>query len=144
MTVMQIAPLEYEHLRSWFSYMVPKVFSTALLTPDTDPVAVLDCMAVKSPARARSGLGMAIGDVIDFASDWSAGDVAACNRELAQMNLPTLSDVQARFSKLVQRVVRRGRVKNDEEFYALRNAVEQQGVDSSTLWPLLEAYETRT
>jgi hypothetical protein len=101
-------------------------------------------MAVKSPAGARSGLGMAIGDVIDFASDWSASDVAACNRELAQMNLPTLSDVQARFSKLVQRVVRRGRVKNDEEFYALRNAVEQQGVDSSTLWPLLEAYETRT
>jgi hypothetical protein len=123
--------------------MVPKVFSSDLLTPDTNPVAVLDRMAVNSPGRARSGLGMAISDVIDFASDWSANDVAVCNRELSQMNLPTLSEMQARFSKLVQRAVRRGRLKNGEEFYALRNAVEQQGVDSSLLWPLLQAYETR-
>ena len=142
--LMRIETSEYERLRSWFSYMVPKVFSSDLLTADTDPVAVLDRMAVKTPAKARSGLGMAIGDVVKFTSDWPASDVTTCNRELSQMGLPTLSEVQARFSKLVQRVVRQGRIKSDEEFYALRNTVEQQGADIATLWPLLEACESRT
>jgi len=141
---MRIDPSEYARLRSWFSHMVPKVFPSDLLTPDTHPIAVLDRMAVKIPAKARSGLGMAIGDVVEFTSNWPASDVTACDRELSQLSLPTLSEVRARFSKLVQRIVRRGQIKSDEEFYALRNAVEQQGADSAGLWPLLEAYEART
>ena len=138
---MKIEASEYERMRSWFSFMVPKVFSSDLLTSDTDPVAVLDRMAAKTPARARSGLGMAIGDVLDFTSDWSANEVAMCDLKLSQVGLPTLSEMRARFSKLVQRVVRRGRIKSDEEFYALRNAAEQPGTDTATLWPLLERYE---
>ena len=138
---MRIDPSEYVQLRSWFDRMVPKVFASDLLTPDTHPVSVLDKMAVKTPAKARSGLGMAIGDIVEFTNEWSATDVIACDRELSQSGLPTLSEVRARFSKAVQRVVRRGHIKNDEEFYALRNAVEHQGADPTNLWPLLEAYE---
>ena len=50
---------------------------------------------------------MAIGDVVDFANDWPTSDVTACDHELSQLGLPTLSEVRARVSKLVQRVVRR-------------------------------------
>ena len=140
----RIDPSEYVRLRSWFSHMVPKVFASDLLNPDTHPIAVLDRMAVKTPAKARSGLGMAIGDIVELTSNWSASDVTACDHELSQSGLPTLSEVRTRFSKLVQRVVRRGHIKSDDEFYALRSAVEQQGADSAILWPLLEAYEART
>lgn len=141
---MRIDPSEYARLRSWFSHMVPKVFPSDLLNPDTHPIAVLDRMAVKTPAKARSGLGMAIGDVVDFTSDWPSSDVTACDHELLRSGLPTLSEVRARFSKLVRRVVRRGHIKSDDEVYALRNAVEQQGADCAGLWRLLEAYEART
>jgi hypothetical protein len=87
---------------------------------------------------------MAIGDVVEFTSDWPASEVAACDSELSQSGLPTLSEVRGRFSKLVQRVVRRGHIKSEDEFYALRNAAEQPGADAVSLWTLLEAYETRT
>ncbi|WP_332790632.1 hypothetical protein [Sphingomonas sp. GB1N7] len=100
-------------------------------------------MAAKTPAKARSGLGMAIGDVVEFTNEWSASEVTACDHELSQSGLPTLSEMRARFSKLVQRVVRRGHIKSDDEFYALRNAVEQ-GANFEGLRPLLEAYEART
>jgi hypothetical protein len=141
---MQIDPSEYARMRSWLSHMVPKIFSSDLLTPDTHPIAVLDQMAVKTPAKARSGLGMAIGDVVEFTSDWLASDVTACDHELLRLGLPTLSQVRVTFSKLVQRVVRRGQIKSDDEFYALRNAVEQQDANSASLWSLLDAYEART
>ena len=141
---MRIDPSEYARLRSWLSHMVPKVFPSDLLTPETHPIAVLDRLALKAPAKARSGLGMAIGDVVEFASDWPVSEVTACDRELSQLGLPTLSQVRARFSKLAQRVVRRGQIKSDDEFYALRNAVEQPGPDPATFWSLLEAYKGQT
>jgi len=140
---MRIDPSEYGALRSWLGHMIPKVFPRDLLTPHDHPIAVLDRMALKAPAKARSGLGMAIGDVVEFTSDWPVLDVTACDHELSHSGLPTLSEVRARFSKLVQRVVRRGHIKSDEEFFALRNAVEQKGSDSASLWPLLNAYEAR-
>lgn len=141
---MRIDPSEYARLRSWLSHMVPKAFPSRLLTPQTHPIAVLDQLALKAPAKARSGLGMAISDVVEFASDWPVSEVTACDRELSQLGLPTLSQVRVRFSKLVQRVVRRGQIKSDDEFYALRNAVEHLGADSAALWSLLDAYEART
>jgi hypothetical protein len=143
-TGMRIDPSEYARLRSWLSHMVPKVFPSDLLTQGAHPVAVLDSTAMKAPAKARSGLGMAIGDIVELTSDWPTSDVAACDDELSHSGLPTLSEVRVRFSKLVQRAVRRGQINSDDEFYALRNAVEQRGADSANLWPLLEAYERRT
>lgn len=140
---MRIEPAEYEQMRSWLGYMVPKVFASDLLATGTDPVVMLDQMASRSLAEARRGLAMAIGDVVEFVGDWPAANVAKCDSELSQNGLPTLTQVQARFSKAVQRVVRRGRIRDDEEFYALRNAVEQKGVDAEILWRLLRAYETR-
>lgn len=100
-------------------------------------------MALTSPAKARSGLGMAIGDLLELTNGWSTSDVEACNLELSRSGLPTLSEVRGRFCKLIQRVVRRGHIKSDVEFYAVRNAVEQQGANSGSLLRLLEDYELR-
>lgn len=86
--------------------MAPKVFASDLLNPDTHPIAVLDRIAVQTPDKARSGPGMAIGGIVELTSNWSAGDVTACDQELLQSGLPTLSEMRVRFSKLVQRVVR--------------------------------------
>ena len=143
MTFMEIEPSEYERLRSWLGYMFPKLFPQDRPSPDTDPVAVLDRLAAGSPAKARSGLNMAIGDIIEFTAGWSAADVSSCDQELSRMGLPTLSEMQARFSRLVQRVVHRGWIRSDEEFYAIRNAVEWAGAGASTLSQLLDASESR-
>jgi len=139
---MRIETAEYERMRSWLGYMVLRVFPSDLLTPETDPLAVLDRTASKSPARGRSGLAMAIEDVVELTSGWLTIDVAKCDSELSLKGLPTLTEVRARSSKVVQRVIRSGRITSDEEFFALRNAVEQQGANSEALWTLLTAYET--
>jgi hypothetical protein len=140
---MRIKPTEYKRIRSWLGYMAPKVFSADLLNCESDPVTVLDQISLKSLAKARSGLGMAVGDIVDFTSDWPETRIVQCNNELSHRGLPTLTQMQARFSKVVQRVVRRGLIKTDEEFYALRSAAEQPGQDEVDLWLLLDAYEAQ-
>lgn len=140
---MHIELSEYTRLRAWFSHMVPKIFPVETLDPGANPVMVLDRMAKEAPAKARSGLGMAIGDVVELTDDWTISDVTTCDDELSKMDLPTLSEMRARFSKVILRVVRRGAIKNNDEFYALRNAVDQRGADTERLWSLLDAYEAR-
>ena len=63
---MHIEPPDYDRMRAWLAYMFPRLFPAGPLTPDADPIAVLDRMAQKAPARARSGLVMAVSDVVEF------------------------------------------------------------------------------
>ena len=84
---------------------------------------------------------MAVGDFVEMTQHWPESAVAAMDVALSEESLPALSVVRARFSKAIQRVVRRGIIKDDTEFFALRNAADMLGEDASILWPLIESYE---
>lgn len=138
---MKISADEYELMRSWVACMVPKVFSGFPLTPETHPVAVLDRIAAKSAANARKGLAMCIGDMVDVTLKWSTDGVEQCDAELAGHGLPTLSEMQVRFARSIQRVIKRGSIKTEEEYYALRNAAEHSGAYADAIWAMLASYE---
>jgi hypothetical protein len=103
------------------------------------PLATLDAIAARSPAKARDGLGMAIGDLIELTSGWADEQVSALNHKLGAADLPTLTEVRTRFSKAVQRVLRRGRIDTEAEYHAIRNAAEFE--QDNSLWQLIAAYE---
>ena len=67
---------------------------------------------------------MAIGDVIESTQDFRPEQVAEIDRALRAQGLPTLSEVKARFSSVIAGIVRRGTIRNEREYYAVRNAVE--------------------
>ncbi|MBY8825087.1 hypothetical protein [Sphingomonas colocasiae] len=138
---MRIGPDDYERMRRWLGFMAARVFPPELLTAETDPLTALDRITAGSAARARRGLGMAIGDIVEFTSGWSAAEVSKIDDLLSRQELPTLTAVRSRFSSAIQRVLRRGRIKTDDEFHAVRNAADQPGTDAPALWSLLAAYE---
>lgn len=82
---------------------------------------------------------MAINDIVEMTDGWTQERVASVDLALQQQGLPTLTEVRGRFSKLVERAVRRGSIKDDIEYYAVRNAVDLP--EGERLWPLLSAYE---
>lgn len=84
---------------------------------------------------------MAIGDTIEQTDCWSPARVAEADEILASDGLPTLSEMRVRFSKVIKRVVNRGSIKNDIEYYAVRNGAEVAQDGGQDLWPLLTAYE---
>jgi hypothetical protein len=84
---------------------------------------------------------MAINDIVEMTDDWAQERVAATDIALRERDLPTLTEMRGRFSKLVQRALRRGSIKDEVEYQAVRNAAEL--VDGSPLWPLLAIYEVR-
>jgi hypothetical protein len=140
---MKIDAENYDQMRAWFARLVRDTVPVELLTAETDPVSYLDQLAAQSPAKARRGLAMAIGDTIEATDGWPRERVAAIDDELAHAGLPSLSAMRLHFSKVVRRVVARGSIKNDIEYYAIRNAVEMSADGHGALWNLLSAYEQR-
>ena len=86
---------------------------------------------------------MAIGDIIEMTDAWSRDRIAAVDEQLTCEGLPTLSSMRVQFSKLINRVVTRGRIENDVEFHAIRNAAELSQDEQEALWKLISAYEER-
>ncbi|MBC6981374.1 hypothetical protein [Caulobacter sp. 17J80-11] len=138
---MQVEAHEYERLRSWLGHVARQALPPSLMSPETDPVAALDRLAVNSPAKARKGLSMAINDLVELTTTWPDEQVAATDRLLLENGLPSLTEVRARFSKAVQRVLRRERIASEVEYYAVRNAAELPGERREQLWALLAGYE---
>ena len=86
---------------------------------------------------------MAIGDTIEMVEGWPAEKVERFDQLLKGEGLPSLTEMRLRFSKTIRRVIARGTIKNDVEFYAVRNAVDSVTDEQEALSELLAAYEKR-
>jgi hypothetical protein len=141
---MKVQAQDYDRMRAWFAHMVSATFPPDGFRRDDGPLASLDAVAARFPARARQGLSMAINDLIEMTDGWPKEQVASTDLALTKAGLPSLSEMRKRLSKAVQRAVRRGRIKDDVEYYAVRNAAELSGDGQQPLWLLLAAYEPST
>jgi hypothetical protein len=130
----------YEQLRLWLRSMVALTMPDIEAGSEIDPVRVLDGFP---KAKAREGLTLAIGDIVEMTNGWSPSRIALIDRQLFEEGLPSLSEIQVVFSKTVTRVVRRGVIKSDAEYYLVRNAAELPSEHQPILLSLIEAYEDR-
>ena len=84
---------------------------------------------------------MAIGDIVEMTDHWPNCEIASLDAELTAASLPTLSAIRVQFSKSIRTIVRRGSIRNDEEYYLIRNAAEIDPERSKVLFGLLEKWE---
>jgi hypothetical protein len=138
---MKITADNYDQMRQWFAVVIEVEMRGINVSADHHPITVLDAMASRAPARARQGLGMAIGDMIEAAEGWQVGTVAEVDRKLGNLGLPTLSAMRFEFEGRIRAIVKRGRIRNDAEYYLARNAAEMADMPEDEIWKLLGAYE---
>lgn len=88
---------------------------------------------------------MMIGDFIEDTSHYPANQVKQIDAEFSTAGLPTLSDMRLRFMRQIKRIVKRGSISREEEYYLIRNAVEGVADDEQPqLWQMLADYEARS
>ena len=134
----------YPVLRKWFAVMFEQTIGQGMSVPDdTHPITILDATALRAPARARDGLRMAINDTLEMITDLPQAEIDRLDMLLSQEALPTVAFVRARFSKVLRGIMKRGRIRTEDEYYLVRNAVEMPAHtdDFEALWRMLEAYE---
>ncbi|MDR3509833.1 MAG: hypothetical protein P4L64_18255 [Caulobacteraceae bacterium] len=74
-----------------------------------------------------------------------AGEIADLDARLVGSGVPPISVIRLRFQKDIQRVLKRGAIKSEVEYYALRNAVEgvSDDAESQRIWMMLAAFEEK-
>ncbi len=140
---MKITAHNFGQMRQWFAIVCDVWCEDLSAHPEIHPVNLLDEMAKRTPARARTGLGMAIGDIMEDSEGWEPEKVAALDRKLQDQDLPTFSTMRLEFGKRIAAIVRRGRIRNEAEYYLARNAAELAGMPEHDIWRLLEDFEAR-
>ena len=90
-------PAEYMELKEFFRFFSDRFLGFLKLEPEQTPLAILEANEGKSPARAASGLRMAINDCIEMSSRMPSDQVSSLDAELRSKGLLTLSQVRQRY-----------------------------------------------
>ena len=97
-------------------------------------------------SRALEGLRQATNDIVEDLSGRPADGVAALDEALSAAGLLTASEVRRRYAASYKRIVKRGLIRNDTEYYLingivvdLTSAISEE--ERAALQQLLNAYE---
>jgi len=99
--------------------------------------------------QVRQGFLQGINDRISQMEWWSDEDRQKVEVLLADRGLPSLSMMELVVKKKHKRIVARGSIKNDEEYYLVKELLDgPQSIillveESKVLWNLRSAYESR-
>jgi hypothetical protein len=139
----RIADEDYEAMKGFFAVMSEELMRLMPpLPPEDHPMAVLERQEKESMSIARRGLEITIGDMVELFQDLPEDQLGKLDRRLEVAGLPTLSAVRARFSRKIAGIMKRGRLRSEAEYYALRNAVDMMPeAESGRAWELLGAFE---
>ena len=142
---MRIKAEDYEPLKAFFGWVCEHLIPLPESLPlEHRPFAALERLEGQSRAKAREGLGMAISDIMEEFEHLSPEQVAAVDAALKAEGIITFSWVRARFWSKVRSVLQRGMIRNEREYYAVRNVVEALSQDEQgSVWQMLAAFEGR-
>lgn len=87
---------------------------------------------------------MACRDVLEMTQDYDRSALELWDQLLSSQDAPTLSEMRARHWKLVAKILKRGRIKDEDEFYLVKESVDRMDIKESgraQMVPLLDAFE---
>jgi hypothetical protein len=146
MKKVKLSPDDYQNLKEFLGVFFDKFFPQVSLSPDQHPLALLETLERSSLAQAQKGLEMTINDCVELSSDWSAEQVSAADAELKSRGLIPLTEVRRRYSRKYFQVLKRGRIKSEQEYYLLKGiasggSIEAGAIEVVQIESMLEQYE---
>lgn len=98
----------------------------------------------QSFSNASRAMTMLCRDFLEMTQDYEGEALAAWDQMLTEQSSPTLSVMRARHWNLVPKMLKRGRIRNDEEYYLAKSVLDASQLaeeDRRSLAGLLGAYE---
>ena len=115
------------------------------LPPEKQPIASLEALEQKSKKMALNGLRQAINDCVEMSSRFDPAEVQKLDSQLRSHGTVTLSELRRRYSKGYAKIVKRARIKNETEYYLVRNVLddptEKTPEERELLEKMLSGYE---
>lgn len=140
---------EFQELLAFVSFYTTHVSGVTPTSTFSVQTVCADIIKQYGKSKALEGLRQAANDIIEELSDKPAAGIAALDEALRASGLITASEVRRRYASAYKRILKRGTIRNDTEFYLINGIVVDLVNDISdderaTLQRLLDSYETAT
>ena len=138
--------LDYDQLKLFYQVVVGVIFEPRHIEGDANPIRVLGRMEKESRTLAAKGLRLGISDAISQLRDERPETIAALSAKLEEAGAPSIEMIRAYLSKKWAAIVKRGSIETDEQFYLVRELVDDPGLTSmprDRLNHMLEVYEAK-
>ena len=120
----ELAAAEYAGMKAFLSFYVERYFlNLESLPPAQWPIACLEALEKKGMKTALNGLRQAINDCVEMSFHFGHVEVENLDSELRTRGIITLSELRRRYSKGYAKIKKRGRIKNETEYYLIRNVL---------------------
>ena len=116
---------EYAGMKAFLSFYAERYhLNLRNLPPEKRPKASLEALEKVGMKTALAGLRQAINDCVEMSFHFDHVDVENLDSELRERGIVTLSELRRRYSKGYARIMKRGRIKNETEYYLVRNVLD--------------------
>ncbi|MBP0115727.1 MULTISPECIES: hypothetical protein [Bradyrhizobium] len=137
--------LKYARMKDFLSFYAERYLKAEGLPPDRQPIASLEALEKKSMKMALKGLRQAINDCVEMSLRFDHKEVEKLDSQLRSRGIVTLSELRRRYSKSYAKIVKRGQIKNETEYYLVRNVLhdptEKSPEERKLLEELISDYE---
>ncbi|MCA1452426.1 hypothetical protein I6F35_04230 [Bradyrhizobium sp. BRP22] len=117
--------LDYAKLKDFLSFYIERYMPAVEDLPlDKRPMAVCEALEKKSMKLAFTGLRQAINDCVEMSLHFAPAEVEKFDLELRSRDIVTLSELRRRYSKSYAKIMKRGRIKSETEYYLARNVLD--------------------
>ncbi len=106
---------EYTELKSFLRFFSERFLDQRVAAANERPLAVLERQEQESPARAASGLRMAVNNCMEISSPWPLSQIVALDKEMQAKGLLSLSCVRSRVWGRYTAMLKRGGIRTPDE-----------------------------
>jgi hypothetical protein len=115
---------EYATMKAFLSFYADRYSNLETIPPEMRPIACLEMLEKKGIKTALRGLRMAINDCVEASFRFDHAEVENLDSELRKLGIVTLSELRKRYSKGYAKIKKRGQIKNETEYYLVRNVLD--------------------
>ena len=132
------AELEYSNLKDFLSYYAERYLKVENLPAEKQPLARLEALEGVNMKMALTGLHQAINNCVEMSIRFDHAEVEKLDSQLRSRGIVTLSELRRRYSKNYARIIKRARIKNELEYYLIRNVIDDPTAKTPEERELLE------
>ena len=141
-----IVERDYDTYRRWFELSLDLIWRLPpQLRQKADPMAEVAKAEQISKSKAVRSLSAAIKDTVAMTDKYTAADVQAIDVSFESVSLPSLTSVRAMVVSKLDKIIKRGLISSEDEFYGLKSLEDCAISDEikAKVQRLLGAYEVK-
>jgi hypothetical protein len=140
-----VSESEYAKMKDFLSFYAERYLKAESLPWGKQPLASLEALEKTSKKMALNGLLQAINDCVEMSFHFDHVEIEKLDSQLRSRGIVTLSELRRRYSKGYAKIVKRGQIKNETEYYLVRNVLddptEKAPEEREFLEKLISCYE---